>query len=101
MLPKLSIEKVKEEIAGLKGWEVRGDFLVKEFKFRQFMGGIKFVNHIAKIAEELGHHPDIHIRWTTVRLEVQSHDEGGITERDIRLVREIEKSLSKKKGKVA
>jgi 4a-hydroxytetrahydrobiopterin dehydratase len=92
---KLSPEQIREELSGLKGWKHEGDFLVKSFKFKEFMEGIGFINKVAKLAERLEHHPDIHVRWTTVRLEVQSHDEGGVTKRDIRLVRAIEKAISK------
>jgi len=64
------------------------------------MAGIRFVNDIAAIAERLEHHPDIHIRWTEVTLQIQSHDEGGITERDFRLAVEIEKYLHQTPSRV-
>jgi len=79
----------------MAGWKRKGNFISKDFKFGEFMDGIRFVDDISTIAERLDHHPDIHIRWTTVRLEIQTHDEGGITSLDIRLATEIEKHLNK------
>lgn len=99
-MAKLSAEKVDEKLESLKGWKRDGDFITKTFKFRTFMDGIRFVNDIAAIAEKQEHHPDIHIRWTTIRLEVQTHDQGGITPYDIKLATQIEKSLAKKEEPV-
>ncbi len=94
-MTRLSPAQTDEKLRKLAGWKRKGNFITKEFKFDEFMAGIRFVNDIAAIAERLDHHPDIHIRWTTVRLEVQTHDEGGVTPLDIRLATEIEKHLQK------
>lgn len=98
-MAKLSREKVEEEVKSLEGWRYDNDFIVKDFKFKRFMQGIRFVNSVAEIAEKMQHHPDIHIRWTNVRLEIQTHDEGGVTEKDIQLARKIEAMLQKTKSK--
>lgn len=95
---KLSDPQIRERLKGLDNWKYSKDFITKAFKFKTFMAGIRFVNDIAAIAERLEHHPDIHIRWTTIKLMVQSHDEGGITSRDFKLVTEIEKFLHRKTG---
>jgi 4a-hydroxytetrahydrobiopterin dehydratase len=97
---KLSDAAITERLGRLDDWKREGDFITKTFEFRTFMAGIKFVNDIAKIAEKLEHHPDIHIRYTTIRLSVQSHDEGGITTRDFRLAEQIEKFLHQKPAKM-
>ncbi len=90
-MTKLKAAEVDRKIRNLPGWKRRGNFIVKEFQFEEFMDGIRFVNEVAAIAEKMDHHPDIHIRWTTVRLEIQTHDEGGITPLDLKLAGEIEK----------
>ena len=61
------------------------------------MDGIDFVDKVAVVAERLGHHPDIHVVWTTVTLQIQTHDEGGLTSLDFKLAGEIEKGLGMKK----
>lgn len=98
-MTKLSAEEVDAKLAPLEGWKREGNFITKTLKFKTFMDGIDFVNDIAEIAERLEHHPDVHIRWTTIRLEVQTHDEGGITSYDIKLASEIERSLQKNYNK--
>lgn len=98
---KLSDAEVQRELRSLPGWHKDGDFIAKEFHFRTFLGGIRFVNEVAKIAESQEHHPDIHIIWTTVTLKVQTHDEGGITELDVGLARTIERRFPRKKSKTS
>jgi 4a-hydroxytetrahydrobiopterin dehydratase len=74
----------------LKGWKREGDFLVRTLEFGHFMDVIAFINEVAEVAERQEHHPDINIRYTTVKLSVQTHDEGGITEMDFELARAID-----------
>jgi 4a-hydroxytetrahydrobiopterin dehydratase len=95
-MAKLATSKIKEKLKNLKGWKYEDNFITKKFTFETFMAGIKFVNDVAAIAERLEHHPDIQIRWTTIKLMIQSHDEGGVTSRDIRLATEIEKFINQK-----
>ena len=58
------------------------------------MEGIRFLNRVAKIAESYEHHPDIKVRYTTVRLSLQTHSEGGVTSWDIGLAKRIERAVS-------
>jgi len=99
LLTKLSAKEVDEALASLEGWKRESDFIRKTFEFKTFMEGIKFVNEVAAIAEGLEHHPDVHIRWTSIRLEIQTHDEGGITPMDIKLATRIESSLARVSGR--
>jgi len=98
---KLSDAQVKLALKSLKGWERDGDFITKDFRFPTFLGGIRFVDSVAKIAESQEHHPDIQIVWTTVTLKIQTHDEGGLTKWDTDLAKAIEKWLSTSKIKLA
>ena len=54
-----------------------------------------FVNHIARKAQKINHHPDIDIRFNKVTLTLTTHDEGGITEKDFSLARQCDEVLSK------
>ncbi|HLQ03602.1 MAG TPA: 4a-hydroxytetrahydrobiopterin dehydratase, partial [Nitrososphaerales archaeon] len=69
----LTRAKIKSELKDLDGWKLDRAFIAKTFEFKTFMAGIKFVNDVAQIAEEEDHHPDIHIRYTTIRLSIQTH----------------------------
>jgi 4a-hydroxytetrahydrobiopterin dehydratase len=66
-------------------WARDGDKLRVEFQFPTFMDAIGFVVTVAENAERLNHHPDIDVRYTTIRLVVSTHDQGGLTELDLQL----------------
>ena len=82
--PPLDAEKIKEYLAELGGgWEaVDGKKIKKEFKFKDFKEAMVFVNNIAETAESEGHHPDIHIFYNQVRIELWTHAVGGLSEND-------------------
>jgi 4a-hydroxytetrahydrobiopterin dehydratase len=63
-------------------WKIEDGVLVRQFKFRDFKEAMKFVNQVADIAEEEGHHPDIHISWNRVRMELVTHAIGGLSDND-------------------
>lgn len=95
-MPRLLAGKdIVSRIAKLKGWKREGDFLAKSFEFDEFMDGISFVDQVARVAERLQHHPDIVVRYTTVKLLIQTHSAGGITLKDFQLASAIEKGLKK------
>ncbi len=89
-MTKLTSEELGQGLTELDGWSVEGDNLMKTLKFSTFPGGIAFVNEVADLAEDMGHHPDITIRYSTVTLYLSTHDEGGITAKDIALARRID-----------
>jgi 4a-hydroxytetrahydrobiopterin dehydratase len=70
-------------------WHLENGALTRTFSFSDFREAMSFVNSVATVAERLGHHPDIDIRYNKVRLALSSHDAGGITERDFSLSSEI------------
>ncbi len=91
---------IEDALGGLVGWEVAGSgtpadprTLERVLQFDSFMDGIAFVNLVAEVAEELDHHPDIAVSWTTVGLQISSHDAGGVTERCLQLARRIDDLL--------
>ena len=56
--------------------------LEKNFKFENFINSQKFINHVGKISEEEGHHPDLVLRWGFVQIQVWTHKIDGLTESD-------------------
>jgi 4a-hydroxytetrahydrobiopterin dehydratase len=89
-MTKLTSEELEQGLKELDGWSVEGNNITKTLKFSTFPGGIAFVNQVADLAEDMGHHPDINIRYSTVTLYLSTHDEGGITAKDIVLARRID-----------
>jgi len=90
MRQKLSDLEIQRGLGGLAGWSRRGDALVKAYTFARFAEGISFVGRVAKVADEMDHHPDIDIRYTKVTMSLSTHDAGGITQRDLELAQKIE-----------
>jgi len=90
MRSKLSDVEIHRALAGLNGWSRRGDALVKTFNFPRFADGIAFVNRVARIADDMDHHPDVDIRYTRVTITLSTHDAGGVTKTDFTLAERIE-----------
>ncbi len=67
------------------GWRVLGRELTLHVRTGSFARGADLVAAIARIADELDHHPDVHVTYGSVRLAVSSHDVGGLTGRDVAL----------------
>jgi 4a-hydroxytetrahydrobiopterin dehydratase len=90
MRQKLSDLEIQRALAGLPGWSRRGDTLTKTYTFEKFAEGIAFVGRVAKVADEMDHHPDIDIRYTKILMALSTHDAGGITQSDLTLGERIE-----------
>ena len=90
MRSKLSDVEIHRALGALSGWSRRGDALAKTFTFPTFANAIAFVNRVARIADELDHHPDIDIRYTKVTMTLSTHDAGGVTKTDFTLAERIE-----------
>ncbi len=89
----LSDDEVDAAAAELNGWRRENGALRRSVKFGSFLDGIEGVRQVAELAERADHHPDIDIRWRTVNFALVTHSEGGITDKDVRLAREIDEVL--------
>lgn len=70
------------------------DAIRREFRFRDFNEAWGFMNRVALLAEQQNHHPDWSNVWNTVRIELRTHDAGGLTDNDVRLARAIDTLLA-------
>lgn len=77
-------------VAELAGWEVTEGRLGRTFRFADFSEAWAFMSRVALIAEQLGHHPDWSNVWSTVRIDVVTHDRGGITTLDVEFARRVD-----------
>lgn len=89
-MPALVKQDVDERLKSLSGWKRDGDEIEKQFQFSDFNQAMTFVNKVAQEANKADHHPDIKIEYNKVKLSLSTHSEGGITEKDFALAREIE-----------
>jgi 4a-hydroxytetrahydrobiopterin dehydratase len=86
----LSEAELQSALAALPGWARVGDEIVKSFERASFPDAISFVVRIGFLAEKANHHPDLDVRWRTVRVALTTHDAGGLTDQDVALANGIE-----------
>ncbi len=86
-------EEIKEYNGRLKTpWEVQDDMKIRRtFEFDNFKETMKFVNQIADLAEEEGHHPVMHVFYGKVEVEFWTHAIMGLSENDFIMAAKIEK----------
>jgi 4a-hydroxytetrahydrobiopterin dehydratase len=89
-MPVLSDIEVQRELSTLAGWTRKGTEITKTFTFPGFPGALDFAQALVPIAEEMNHHPDLDIRYNRVIVRLSTHDQGGVTEKDLDLARRIE-----------
>ncbi len=76
-------DRIQKYLTALKGWELKGEQKIeKVYKFPSFRCAIAFVNFVAELAEKQDHHPDITINYNKVTLELTTHSEKSLTEKD-------------------
>jgi 4a-hydroxytetrahydrobiopterin dehydratase len=93
-MPTLSEAQIGNELKSLPGWEYQDRSLRKLFRFGEFMDGIRLIGRVAEMAEAADHHPDMHVNYTRVTFVCSTHSEGGVTEKDVRLARQIEQAFA-------
>jgi 4a-hydroxytetrahydrobiopterin dehydratase len=93
-VPPLRGDAIGQLLAQIDGWEaVDEHHLRKTYRFKDFVQALAFVNRIGAIAEEQGHHPDIHLTWGSVRVEIWTHKINGLTESDFVLAAKADEAL--------
>lgn len=71
-------------------WQLVDQALLKSFSFKNFADALQFVNKIAVIAEEEGHHPDIFLAWGKVTVKLFTHKIKGLSQNDFILAAKID-----------
>ncbi len=94
---RFSESQIRRELRKLRGWRRRKKEIYRKFLFSSFMPAIRFVNRVARLAEDAFHHPDILINYNRVTLTLTTHDEGGLTERDFNLATKISEIYRRRK----
>jgi 4a-hydroxytetrahydrobiopterin dehydratase len=90
-MAKLQEMVIREALGGLPGWELTAEGLRKKYEFAGFPEAVKFVDRLVEPAEAAQHHPNIAIVYRWVTLILTTHDEGGVTQKDLDLARAIER----------
>ena len=95
-IPGFNITEIHKYLKMVDGWEVKADqdkiyYLIKEFKFNNFLESQKFINKVGEIAELEGHHPDIWFGWGYAKIKIFTHAINGLAESDFILAAKIDK----------
>lgn len=88
-----SPDEAQAQLTKLEGWYIthEGQRIRKDWTVKHFMAAIDFFNKIAVVAEEDGHHPDLHLeRFRHVSVELYTHAIGGLSENDFILAAKID-----------
>ena len=90
--PPLTEEEYLPLLGQLTGWEVRYQRrLWKSYKFKNFVEAVDFVNRVTPLAEAAGHHPDLHVSWGSVGVELWTHKIDGLSSSDFIMAAKIDR----------
>lgn len=84
-IQKLTDKQIKNEISKLQGWNVVSGKLHKDFVFKDFIEAFGFMTKAAIHIEKMNHHPEWFNVYNTIKVDLVTHDAGGITQNDIML----------------
>ena len=95
-IPPFTFDEIQEYLNKVDGWSVKEDgkdkfYLIKEFKFKNFVASQEFVNKVGDIAETEGHHPDLWYGWGYANVKIYTHAIQGLAESDFILAAKIDK----------
>ena len=95
-IPSFELSEIHKYLKKVDGWDVNSNdnksfYLIKEFKFDNFLKSQNFVNKVGNISEEEGHHPDISFGWGYAKIKIFTHAINGLHESDFVLAAKIDK----------
>jgi len=75
---------------GLDEWYYENGWIRRKYNTDGWPQTLLAVNAIAFLCEAAWHHADLQISWGKFWVKLQTHDAGGITEKDFELAQKIE-----------
>jgi len=94
----LTNAEIEQSLETLPGWELRDNWLQREYKTPGFSHTMLLVNTIGFLAEAAWHHPDLKVGYAQVIVKLQTHRVRGITQSDIELAQKIHDVATWKPG---
>lgn len=85
----LTQPEIDQALAHLEGWTQEGGEITRTFVLPSFPMALAFVSAVGYLAEKADHHPDILIRYRKVALTLSTHSEGGLTQKDLDLAKQL------------
>lgn len=86
---KLSDDEIAAALPGLEGWRIESGKLHREYRFANFVEAFAFMSGVALVAEAMDHHPEWFNVHRSVRVDLSTHDAGGITRLDLDLAKRM------------
>lgn len=96
-MTKLNEDEIQEQLQNIKGWEYNEGALETTFEFKNFKETFATMTRIAFECEAQNHHPDWNNVYNTLHVRLNTHDAGGVTQKDFQLAHAIEKIIAGKK----
>lgn len=93
MADRVSDEKLKEKLDEMSMWGLENGKLASRVEFESYSECVEFANEVFKVAEEENHHPEIMVEYGAVEIDLWSHEENTITEKDLKVAELIESAL--------
>jgi len=93
-IPKLGPDEAELLLKEVPSWHIEDKKLHKLFKFKNFNKAMAFINRMADIAEMEGHHPDFHVHYNRVEVEIWTHAIDGLSENDFILAAKLDQVSS-------
>ena len=90
MADLLADDEIESRLSELDGWSREGEAITKTFDEGDFVGSVEFIRRITGPAEEMGHHPDLSVSWSEVKVSITTHSAGGLTANDFELADRID-----------
>jgi 4a-hydroxytetrahydrobiopterin dehydratase len=87
---KLSDSEIQNRLASLPGWSIKAGKLHRDFQFADFVAAFGFMTRVALVAEKRDHHPEWFNVYNKVSVDLTTHDEGGISDKDLDLAKAME-----------
>ena len=82
-------------LSRLPAWKIEGGKLHRVFQFADFVTAFGFMASAALVAESMNHHPEWFNVWNTVRVDLTTHDAGGVTSLDFQLAARMDELASR------
>ena len=92
---KLSTKEIESELSKIKGWKIVKGKIQRNFEFKNFEEAFSFMTRVALEVEKLDHHPEWFNVYNRVRIDLVTHDVGGLSNYDFRLAKIINVISSK------
>jgi 4a-hydroxytetrahydrobiopterin dehydratase len=94
MIQPLGAAQIADVVADLNGWTITDDSraIIRSFVFGDFVEAFGFMTRVALLAERAHHHPEWSNVYSRVEIRLTTHDCDGLSERDIALARQIDRT---------